>query len=130
MTAFLIPALNALATPEERLDFLNNQLRVIAVSAAQAKARGDTADLDRILVLYNKARADAITLRGQASQAEQPSQFMLALASFSDTATAVGVEAFGVLKTYANVLPWLIVGALVVLGVGFRNKSLKVGLPV
>lgn len=127
---FLIPALNALATPEERLAFLNNQLRVIAVSAAQAKARGDAADLDRILALYNKARQDAMTLRGQASEAEQPSQFMLALASFSDQATAVGVEAFGVLKTYANVLPWLIVGALIVLGIGFGKKQLKLGVPV
>lgn len=127
---FLIPALNTLATPEERLDFLNTQLRIIAVSAAQAKARGDTADLDRILALYNKARADAMTLRGQASQAEQPSAFMLALANFSDEATAVGVEAFGVLKTYANVLPWLIVGALVVLGIGFGKKQLKLGVPI
>jgi hypothetical protein len=127
---FLIPALNALNTPEERLDFLNNQLRIIAVSAAQAKARGDTADLDRILVLYNKARADAMTLRGQASQAEQPSQFMLALASFSDQAMAVGVEAFGVLKTYANVLPWLIVGALVVLWDRIREEAAEARVPI
>ncbi len=127
---FLIPALNTLPTPEARLNFLDQQLRGIAVSAAQAKARGDQADLDRLLELYNRARQDAATLRGQASAADRPSDFMLALADFGDRATAVGVEAFGVLRTYANVLPWLLIGALVVVGIGFGKQSLKVGVPI
>jgi hypothetical protein len=127
---FLIPALDTLPTPEARLDFLNQQLRIIATSAQQANARGDAADLDRVLALYNRARADAITLRGQVNEAERPSAFLVQLAAFGDAATAVGVEAFGVLKTYANVLPWLIVGALVVLGLGFKNKALKIGVPI
>lgn len=127
---FLVPALNAMSTPEERLDFLSQQLRYIATAAAQAKARGDAADLANLLALYNKARADAVTLRGEASQAEQPSAFMLALADFSDTATKVGVQAFGVLNTYANVLPWLLIGILIVLGIGFGKKQLKVGVPI
>lgn len=127
---FLIPALNTMNTPEERLDFLSQQLRYIATAAAQAKARGDQTDLANLLVLYNKARQDAMTLRGEASQAERPSQFMLDLANFSDQASAVGVEAFGVLKTYANVLPVLLIGLLIVLGIGFGKKQLKLGLPV
>jgi hypothetical protein len=125
---FLIPALNTLPTPEARLDFLNEQLRIIAVSAAQAKARGDQADLDSLLALYNKARQDAITLRGQANEAGQPSQFLLALSSFSDTATKVGVEAFGVAKTYAYAIPVLLIGLVIVLGIGFKSGSFKLRL--
>lgn len=126
---YQIPALNTMATPEQRLDFLNQQLRIIATAAMQAKARGDQPTLDTLLALYNKARADAATLRGEANDADQPGAFLLALSQFSETATTVGRDAFGVLQAYANWLPVLLLGALVVVGVGFRSKSLGVKFP-
>jgi hypothetical protein len=126
--AFLIPALDSLPTPEARLDFLNQQLRVIAVSAAQAKARGDQADLDSLLVLYNKARADALTLRGEANETDQPAAFLLALDKFSAASVQVGVQAFGIVKA-VGVGTWLLVaGAVAVLGIGFYRGSFKLRL--
>jgi GGDEF domain-containing protein len=125
---FQIPALNTLPTPEARLDFLNQQLRIVATSAAQAKARGDQADLDRLLGLYNRARADAITLRGQANDADQPSQFMLALDRFSDDALGVGKDAFGLVKAVGVSTLLVVVGLLVVLGIGFKSGAFKLRL--
>ena len=123
---YLIPALNAMDTPEERLDFLNQQLRIIAVSASQAKARGDTDGLRRLLDLYNRARADAATLRGTVSQAERPSDFLLALDRFSDAALAVGADAFGIVAAAGKALPFLLLAAIAVVGIGFYKGSLSV----
>lgn len=125
---YLIPALNFQPTPEAKLDFLNQQLRIIATSAAQAKARNDQADLDSMLQLYNKARQDAITLRGEANQADQPSTFLLALDRFSDTALGVGKDAFGLVKATGTGAWLLLVGALVVLGIGFKSGSFRLRL--
>lgn len=123
--AYLIPALDSLPTVETRLDFLTNQLRTIAVAAAQAKARGDQADLDALLALYNRARADAATLRGQANLADQPSAFLLALDKFSSESLQVGAQAFGVVKA-VGIGTWLLVAGLVaVIGVGFYRGSFK-----
>jgi hypothetical protein len=123
---YQIPALEGLETVEERLDFLNQQLRYIATSATQAKARGDDATLARLLSLYNRARADAITLRAQANAADEPSSFLLALDRFSDSAVRVGSDAFGLVKSTLGWIPLVLVAALVVVGIGFNKGTLSV----
>jgi hypothetical protein len=120
-------------TPEDQLAFLTSQLDAIAVSAQQAKARGDTADLQSIIALYRKVSAEAAALRGLADQAEQPSAFMQSLSAFSDQAVAVGKE-LGVdtgnvlsgIATTGKYLPLIVGGALVVAGIGLFKGSISV----
>lgn len=135
-----IPALNTMTSPEEKLDFLNQQIQAISVAASQAKARGDTADLQSLITLLRQASADAAQLRGEANQASAPSDFMVALDHFSDSAISVAKsiggpavnavsDVLGAAGATAKVIPLVLIGLVVVLGIGFYKGSIsaKVG---
>lgn len=127
-----IPALNAMTTPEQKLDYLNQQLQAVATAATQAKARGDDADLANIVTLYRQLHDAAAQLRGEVNDAQSPSDFMVALDRFSDSAIAVAKQIGGTALditqaagTTAKIVPLLLVGLVVVLGIGFYKGSLS-----
>lgn len=133
---YQIPALNSMTSPEQKLDFLNQQIQAISVAATQAQARGDAADLQSLITLLRQAASDAAQLRGEVNAAEAPSSFMLALDQFSDSAISVAsklgnaavnavTDTLGAASTTAKTIPLLLVGIVVVLGIGLYKGSLS-----
>jgi hypothetical protein len=113
------------------LDFLTSQLRIIAVSAMQAKARGDQRGLDALMILYRKVAARTRQLRGDLPS-DAPPAFMQALDRFSDEVTKVGKDVFNIVEDLGQgvtgtvkMLPLLIIGALVVVGMGLNKGTLS-----
>ena len=113
------------------LGFLTTQLRIIAVSAMQAKARGDQRGLDALMVLYRKVAQRTRQLRSDLPSG-MPSSFMLTLDQFSDEVTKVGKDVFNIVEDVAEgaastvkMLPLLIIGALVVVGMGLNKGTLS-----
>ncbi len=98
-----------------------------------AQNTGQNQALDQFRAQYKIIAAQLAALRVQASQADMPFTFLLKLDRLSDAALATGKElgadVSGVLKggaTLARLLPWLLLLAVVVVGVGFYRGSLKV----
>lgn len=145
-----IPALNTMASPEQKLSYLTQQIYAISVAARQAKARGDTADLQALIGLLRKCSLDANSLRLEVSRAQSPAGFMVALSTFSDGALKVAgqigqsaVDAIsGILSGIGSgakgagksieVLPLVLIGLVAVIGVGLYKGSLqaKVAAPI
>jgi hypothetical protein len=136
------PRLYDQASPEDRLRFLQQQLRGIAMSAMQAKAAGDTADLANLLALFRQVAQRAAELTTAVNQADQPSSFLVALSTFSDEILSDGQAIGGAFLETAKaakgtidatlgastlllrVLPWLLVAVVVViLVVLFRARK-------
>lgn len=124
---------DATADLQRRIIFLTTQLRIMATSARQAKERGDAAGLQAVVALYRKVSAEAATLRQRANEADQPSAVMLALSDFSDASMAVAKElardlgkVAGGVASAVGILPLLLVGVLVVVGVGLFKGSIRV----
>lgn len=139
------PRLYDQARPEDRLLFLQQQLRGIATSAMQARAAGDTADLSNLLALFKQVAQRAAELTAAINQADQPSSFMLALSGFSDEMLNDGKAIGGAFLTTAQAakdtidatlgsttlllkfLPWVLVAVVVViLLVLFRARKFGV----
>jgi len=104
----------------------------LAKSMALAKAAGNTAALDQFRAQYRDLAAQAGALRAQANQSDQPSAFLVKLDQLSDSAIATARKfgddvsgAVGGASTLVRLLPWIVVAALVVLGIGLYRGSLK-----
>lgn len=117
------------------LSYLTTQLRIIAVSAQQAKARGDQADLNSIMNMYRQVAAMTRSLRASLPS-DAPSSFMVALDQFSDQALQVGKDAFGIVEDLgqgvgmtAKALPLILIGILVVAGIGLSKGTLSARWP-
>jgi hypothetical protein len=139
------PRLYDQAKPEDRLLFLQQQLRGIATSAMQARAAGDTADLANLLALFKQVAQRASELTAAVNQADQPSSFMLALSGLSDEILADGQAIGGAFLDTAKAakgtidatlgastlllrfLPWVLVAVVVViLIVLFRSRKFSI----
>jgi hypothetical protein len=125
-------------TLEQRLAVLTAALDDLAKSMRLAK-QYQPAALPGLQQQFRQIMAQAAALRAQENQADQPAAFMLALSDFSDKATAVanqlGGDALDAVKGVTGtirILPWLIGGAVLLLGavlfIGFKKGSLKANL--
>lgn len=86
-------------TVEASLEFLNEQLAAVAESMRQAKARGDTADLDALKVVYKNLLARAAQYRAELSGEDLPPAILLKLQAFADSAERAGNDIGGDIKT-------------------------------
>jgi hypothetical protein len=113
----------------ERLTFLARQLHAIAQGIGDAKARNDLVALAGLTQLYVKVRADFVDLTGEAKRIDSPGALMTALANFSGEVDKVGaalgagtVAVFSGLGTLARWLPWILAGAVVIVGLVYAGK--------
>jgi len=100
-----------------------------------AKDTGQEQALEQFRAQYRVLAAQLAALRIQASKADMPARFLLALDNFSDkvveTGRQLGADVSDTLSTagtLVKLLPWLIVGALVIIGVAVYRGSLKVNV--
>lgn len=123
---------------QQRLDTLQAALDDLAKSMRLA-VQFQPAALPGLRAQFRSIMAQAAALRQQISGSEVPSDFMQALSRFSDQAVAVGKELGGDaldatkgLATTVRFLPWVVGGAVLLLGialvVGFGKGSLKANL--
>jgi hypothetical protein len=135
------PRLYDQASPEDRLLFLRSQLYAIRAAIVQARDRGDTAALTSLLALFRQIANRAAELTGVVNQADQPSQFMRALSSFSDDMLSAGAAVGGAFLDTAkaakgaidatigatsltvSLLPWLLLAAGIVLVIVVLRSS-------
>lgn len=129
-------------SPAQQLDQLTAALSDLAKSLRYAKQYQPEA-IPGLQTQYRSIMQQAAVLRGQVSGSEQPSAFMLALSNFSDQATAVakqlGGDAVNVVhdtlkatSTTLRLLPWVVGGAILLLGVvllvGVKKGSIRASL--
>lgn len=114
---------------------LQAQLQDLARSMTLAKQTGQAQALDQFRAQYRTIAAQLAALRVKASQADMPAPFIVALDHLSDEAIAagkrLGADVSDTLHTgvtLVKLLPWLIVGALVIIGVAVYKGALKVKL--
>lgn len=114
---------------------LQAQLQDLARSMVLANQTGQAQALEQFRAQYRNIAAQLAALRIKASQADMPSAFIIALDKVSDDAIAagkrLGADVSDTLHTgvtLVKLLPWLIVGALVIIGVAVYKGALKVKL--
>lgn len=117
---------------DSQLAQLQAQIGDLTRSMIAAKNAGNTAALEQFRAQYKVLSAQLAALRVQATQADAPSDFMKKLDAFSDsvinTGRNLGAAVDDTLKgagTLARLLPWLLLLAVVVVGVGLYRGSLK-----
>lgn len=136
--------LAGLAGYEESLAYLQGQLNTLKSALVTIQRQGGPLPgqwtLEDIRTRYATVLSQLNQLRQDVSGREMPSAFMLGLSSFSDSAikfgeavaktassvvTAAGSVAGG-LGTTAKLLPFILIGAVIVLGIGFSKGSLQI----
>lgn len=112
---------------------LQAQIGDLTRSMIAAKSAGNDAALDQFRAQYRVLSAQLAALRTQANQADMPSDFMRRLDAFSDSVIDQGKKLGAAVDntlTGASLLvkwlPWIVVGALVILGVALYKGNLKV----
>lgn len=107
-----------------KLDVLQRQINGLTAAMLLAKQAGNQAAVDGLRQQFLNTTALARQLRAEANAADAPSTFMTQLDKFSDTAIAVGRNVFGVAADFgkglggtAKILPFLLLGAIAVLGI-------------
>lgn len=123
----------ALVTIQSDLDRLQAQLGDLATSIRLAQKAGQTAALEMFRSQYREIARKLAVLRAAASEAEAPSEFMQRLDAFSDDviaeARAAGADVRDIVHATTGLVKWMpvvLLVALVVVGVGFWRRSLKV----
>jgi len=126
--------LMGIAGYDEDLGFLQMRLNTLTQALRNAQARGlDAAVIEDLKTRYREISGRLAKLRIEVSNQEMPSQFMQTLANIganleqigSTIAKASGEVLVGVGST-VKMLPLLLVGALVVLGIGLSKGSISV----
>lgn len=120
---------------DAQLAQLQAQLKDLARSMTLAKQTGQAQALEQFRAQYRVIASQLAALRVQASKADMPFAFMVALDKASDDAIAAGKQLGADVSdtlhtgvTLVKLLPWLIVGALVIIGVAVYKGALKVKL--
>lgn len=137
--------LAGLAGYEEDLAYLQGQLKTMQLALQQVKQYGEQPGRWTIADIQTRYRAltgQITQLRQEISGREMPSSFMLGLSNFSDAVLKFGSDvaktaqtvvvaagsAAGGIGSTVKFLPFILIGALVVLGIGFNKGSLGVSI--
>lgn len=125
--------LAGLAGYEEDLAFLQMRLNTLKQALVVATQRGDPALVEDVKTRYRTILGQLDALRRSVSGREMPSAFMQSLARTSDDILRTGSQITGAVGGVlsgvgmtARLLPFILIGALVVLGIGFSKGSLGV----
>lgn len=132
------------ATVQMELDAWLRTLSGLRAALRSARAAGNVAMESQVRSGVVNVLQRVVVLHQQMKESEMPSSVMRSLASLGDGAMGVARQVGGVSKDLLDavdsivkglggvgrMLPLLVVGALVVIGLGFHRGSLKVGLPL
>lgn len=118
---------------DSQLAQLQGQISDLARSMQLAVQYNNRAALDQFRPQFRELATRLAALRAQANKAGQPSRLMIALDHASDvmitTGKAVGEDVSNIVKggtLLVRFLPWLLLLAVIVVGVGLYKGSIKV----
>lgn len=124
--------LAGLAGYEEDLAFLQMRLNTLKQALIVATQRGDPALIEDVKTRYRTILGQLDALRRSVSGREMPSAFMQSLARVGDEVTRVGSQitstagkVLGGVGTTFQLLPFILIGGLVVLGIGLSKGTLQ-----
>lgn len=119
---------------DEDLAFLQMRLNTLRQALQNAVARGlTTATIEDLKTRYREISGRLATLRTEIANQEMPPQFLQTLAKIGDDVVAVGKQIVkaggqivGGVASTVSMLPLLLLGGLVVLGIGLSKGSISV----